>query len=157
MTRSISNTSFTTDLPIEGITQSFTQLLSGIIVLYAVTIIITLICGIINGFLWYQAFDKLGEKSGIDKFKTAGLLYLIGIFVPIIVTWIAWIFAAKGYKQLKPQQPHANNDYNTSNYTSPPVFDKIFCSQCGTENFANDVYCKHCGQPIQITQTNTTT
>ena len=56
--------------------------------------------GIVNGLLYMRAFNKLKEKSGVDNFGTAGLLYLIGVFIPLI-TWIAWIFAAMGFNKLK--------------------------------------------------------
>ena len=56
--------------------------------------------GIVNGVLYMRAFNKLKEKSGVDNFGTAGLLYLIGVFIPLI-TWIAWIFAAMGFNKLK--------------------------------------------------------
>jgi uncharacterized membrane protein len=122
------------------------QLFGQIIAVYAVIIIISLICGIIHAILWYQAFDLLGEKSGIEKFKTVGLLYLIGMFVPI-VSWIAWIYAAKAYKQLQPQPTT----------TQQPNFNKIYCNQCGTENLTNTTYCNNCNQPLHTTQTNTNT
>ena len=56
--------------------------------------------GIVNGVLYMRSFNKLKEKSGVDNFGTAGLLYLIGVFIPIIA-WIAWIFAAMGFNKLK--------------------------------------------------------
>ncbi|MCL2642691.1 MAG: DUF996 domain-containing protein [Candidatus Bathyarchaeota archaeon] len=135
---------------------SISTMLAPIIIAIALFVVLTIIYAIIYALLWYRAFNKLSEKSGIDTFKTAGLLYVISMFIPFIGC-IAWLFAAKGYKQLKPQQPPTNNNYNTSTYTpQSPTFDQIFCSQCGTENIANSTYCKHCGQPIQTTQTNPT-
>lgn len=125
-------------------------------IILVVFVIITILFVIFNLLLWYRAFNKLGDKSGVDAFKTAGLLYVIGTFIPF-VSCIAWIYAAKGYKQLQIQQP-PNNEYYTPTYTpTSPVFNGIFCSQCGTENLSNDLYCKQCGHPLQTTQTNTTT
>ena len=139
------------------------QSLIGLIVIGVIAIVIA----IINGVLYWQAFDKLGEKSGVDSFKTAGTLYLAGSFLAIvgvggIICWIAWIFAASGYLKLQPQAV-----INTTNYTSnnasavseSTMLDKIYCSYCGTENvtdnnYTNIRYCKHCGQPLHINQTD---
>jgi uncharacterized membrane protein len=79
-----------------SITPAFTQ----IILTFAVVFVVALAFGIANGVLYMRAFNKL-EKSGVDNLGTAGLLYLIGVFIPII-GWIAWIFAAMGFKNLKP-------------------------------------------------------
>jgi uncharacterized membrane protein len=131
---------------------STSTILASFIAVIAVFAVLTIIWVIIHALLWYRAFSKLSEKSGIDAFKTAGILYVIGMFIPFIGS-IAWFFAAKGYKQIQPQQPPTNNNYNTSTYTpQSPTFDRIFCSQCGTENLSNATYCKHCGQTIQTTQ-----
>ena len=61
-------------------TPAFTQ----IILTLAVVIVVALAFGIVNGVLYMRAFNKLKEKSGVDNFGTAGLLYLIGVFIPII-------------------------------------------------------------------------
>lgn len=152
-----------TDFAPESIITIIAQLIATLTITAIVSISITLICVIINAFLWYQAFDKLGEKSGIEKFKTAGLLYLIGAVTQIIgigaiLTWIAWILAAQGYKQLKPQQQPTPN---TTNYYTPTtttdVNNIIYCSYCGTENDINNNYCKRCDKTLQTTtQTNPT-
>ncbi|MDR2204134.1 MAG: DUF996 domain-containing protein [Nitrososphaerota archaeon] len=127
----------------------FVQPISILIVASAVSII--------NGVLYWQAFTKLGEKSDIHTFKTAGLLYLIGsvtsiIGIGAILIWISWIFATQAYKQLKPQQqpttiyttqPTTNNNLNNN--------DIIYCSQCGTENNTNNINCTHCGTTLQTT------
>jgi uncharacterized membrane protein len=132
------------------------QFLVQFIAFFVAIITVAIVLSIINGLLYYQAFNKLCEKSGVDNFKTAGLLYLIGAITNIvgigaIITWIAWIFAAQGYKKLTPQQPPT-----CTTTTSQSNFDKIYCSYCGTENDnATTSYCKHCGKPIQTTQTNT--
>ena len=78
------------------ITPAFTQ----IILTYAVVFVVAIAFGIVNGVLYMRAFNKLKEKSGVDNFGTAGLLYLIGVFIPLI-GWIAWIFAAMGFNKLK--------------------------------------------------------
>jgi uncharacterized membrane protein len=66
--------------------------------------------GIISAVLYMRAFNMLAEKSGQDNFKTAGLLYLLGMVLTIVLiggllSWIAWIFAALGFNSLRPKEP----------------------------------------------------
>ena len=96
-----------------------------------------------------RAFDKLKEKSGVDNFGTAGLLYLIGVFITPIM-WIAWIFAAMGFNKLKatPAAPQTG-----SYYTQPPLSSTMQtkrCPNCGTENYGDAFYCRTCGKTLQI-------
>ena len=161
MTTSLSTSIINNATP-EYLGDTLLTTLMSIITVYTLVLSIALIFAIISGFLYYRAFNKLGEKSGIEKFKTAGLLYLIGSVLLImgagsIITWIAWIFAAQGYKQLKPQ-PTFNPENNPTTTTTPqPNTNKIYCSYCGTENNTNINYCHQCGQPLHTTQTNTPT
>ncbi|MCL2641903.1 MAG: DUF996 domain-containing protein [Candidatus Bathyarchaeota archaeon] len=149
----ITTTNPTMQLPIENNFSTITQ----IITLYATIIGILVIFGIINGILYWQAFNKLSEKTNIETFKTTGLLFLIGSIIPLI-NWIGWIFAAKSYKQIQPQPTTPTTTNNTPTYTTtpPPNIDRIYCSQCGTENNTNTNYCKQCEHTLQTTQTNTT-
>lgn len=111
-----------------------------------------LIIGIVNSILYLQAFNKLAEKSGVDNFKTAGLLYLIGTVLTIVlvgglIVWIAWIFAAMGFNKLKPSPTTPSPPYPIG----PPItnaFQMKRCPNCGTENNLDSHYCKFCGKPI---------
>jgi len=137
-------------------------LMSGIAILS-----ISFICLIINGFFYWQAFSKLGEKSGVDSFKTAGTLYIIGtalciVGVGAILIWISWLFAANGYRRLQPQTTSSAIDYTASttaaySTTSDTISGKIYCSYCGTESITDNssTYCSHCGKPLHTEQTNT--
>jgi len=145
------------------INADFMNFLAQFMISYIIIFSATLIFAIINGFLYWKAFTKLGEKSGIETFNTVGILFLVGSIIPgagQIILWIAWIFAAKSYKQIQPQIIPNLNATDTTNHTPqttqtspPPNFDKNYCTYCGTENI-NAIYCKHCGNPIQTTQTN---
>jgi len=135
-------------------------LVMSIIGILAVLIGGIVIISIINGFFYWKAFAKLGEKSGVDAFKTTGILYLIGSILQIvgigsIICWIAWIFAADGYRKLQPQQ----TIIDATSYTSASasiISGKIFCSYCGKENdvYNNSNYCKHCGKTLHTNQTS---
>lgn len=98
---------------------------------------------IVSAVFIYRSFNKLGEASGVDSFKTAGLLYLIGSFIPF-VAWIGWIFAAIGFHNLKPITPIS---YQTE--TSPPTLQTKRCPYCSTENKMDALYCRFCGKPLQ--------
>jgi uncharacterized membrane protein len=65
---------------------------------------------ILNAVFYKRAFSRFAEKSGVDSFRTAGLLYFIGtlltfVAVGALVIWVAWIYFAVAFYRLKqPQQ-----------------------------------------------------
>jgi len=108
-----------------------------LIVAFAVAIAI----GVVSALLYKRAFNKLAEKSGVHSFDTAGLLILIGVFIPI-VSWVGWIFAASGFNALKPK-PYSPMP------TAPTITTQIkFCLNCGMANNVNAAYCKNCGKKL---------
>ena len=83
-----------------------------LIIGYYAALAIGLVLGIISAVLYMRAFNKLAEKSGKDNFRTAGLLYLLGTVLTIVLVgglliWIAWIFATTGFNSLKPKEASA--------------------------------------------------
>lgn len=122
-----------------------------LIIVYLVVLGVALVFGIVNAVLYMRAFNKLAEKSGVDNFKTAGLLYLIGTLLTIvliggILVWIAWIFAAMGFNKLKAATP------TVSYPPPPPLFSAAAqskrCPNCGTENNADALFCRTCGNTL---------
>ncbi len=103
---------------------------------------------IVSALLIMRAFNRLGEKSEVDSFKTAGLLYLIGILlslvvIGVVVMWIAFIFAAISFYRLKPlPPPTAAPVYQPP---PPPIVQTTVCPNCGAVNNPEAVYCKNCG------------
>jgi len=131
---------FPTNTP-SSVTPAFPQF----IIAYVVVIGVAFAFGVVNGVLYMRAFNKLKEKSGVDNFGTAGLLYLIGVFIPFIA-WIAWIFAAMGFNKLK-TAPSASTYVPYS--TQPPlstITQTKRCPNCGAENRADALYCSNCGK-----------
>jgi uncharacterized membrane protein len=89
-----------------------------------------------------RAFDKLSDKSGVDSFRTAGLLFLIGSFIPL-VSFVGWIFAAIGYNKLAPNQP----PIIFPQYPSQVGITKR-CPNCGVESSYGAIYCRNCGRTL---------
>jgi uncharacterized membrane protein len=108
-----------------------------------------LVIGLVSAFFFRRAFNKLGKKSGVPSFDTAGLLILIGVIVPF-VSWVSWIFATMGFNSLKPNSPETSTFTNaTPQTTSPIITQKRFCPYCGIENTPDSIYCVICGKKLQ--------
>jgi uncharacterized membrane protein len=127
----------------------------GAFVGFILVAIIAVVMLIISAVLVMRSFNLLGEKSEVDSFKTAGLLYLIGVLLSIVViggiiAWIGFIFAAIGFHRLKPLPP------NSVPVTYPPqvpppttTIETKRCPYCQTENRMDATYCRFCGKPFQ--------
>ena len=123
---------------------AFTQF----IIVIVVVIIVAFAFAIVNGVLYMRAFNKLKEKSGVDNFGTAGLLYLIGVFITPIM-WIAWIFAAMGFSKLKATPTTAPYVPYSVQPTLSTTAQTKRCPNCGAENRADALYCSNCGKPLE--------
>lgn len=139
----ITPTSTSTSVPVFN---SLFNLLAPIAVVVIVMYIITIYCGL----LYKRAFDKLAEKSGVDSFRTAGLLYLIGSILGNLIIWIAWIFIAQGFKKLTPTQPAPQQSPYTTYQPNPENQTALTkrCPTCGAENSPDSLYCAHCGRQL---------
>jgi uncharacterized membrane protein len=134
---------------IAGISQTNTPSTTAVpaILSYVVVIVVALAFGVVNGLLYLRSFNKIKEKSGVDNFGTAGLLYIIGVFIPFIM-WIAWIFAAMGFNNLKTTPITSQiGSYHTQPSLSSTIQTKR-CPNCGTENIADSIFCSNCGKPL---------
>jgi uncharacterized membrane protein len=125
-------------------TAAFTAVLAQFFVILAVVLLVSLALGLVSGVLYMRTFNKLAEKSGVDNFRTAGILYLVGVIVPV-VGWIAWIFAYMSFGILKPTTPATSNAYPQASSSSLP---SKFCPNCRAENSVDSLYCRNCGKPI---------
>jgi uncharacterized membrane protein len=133
-------------------TTGVTSTLWSFIVIYLVVIAISIVVSIYCALLYKRAFYKLSEKSGVDNFRTMGLLYLIGTALSFVggsvIVWIAWIFAAMGFRKLAPAlQATAPSTYYMPNQ-APQTNTTKPCPTCGAENSTDRRYCAHCGKQL---------
>ena len=137
---------------------SSTPVLSGtaFIALFLVIIVAALVLSIVSAVLYMRAFNKLGEKSGVHSFNTAGLLYLIGTVLTIVLiggllVWVAWIFALSGFNSLKPKTSEPSTvSYSTLQPSSAySVAQKRYCPYCAAQISPDSVYCANCGRKLQ--------
>lgn len=123
-----------------------------VIIAILVAVASAVIIAVISSLFLKRAFNKLAEKSGVQSFNTAGMLFLVGAVLTIvgigsILIWIAWIFAASGFRSLKPASTPTSS-YQTQQYFSPNAMQKKYCPYCGTENKADSIYCSSCGKQL---------
>ena len=98
--------------------------------------------GVVSAVFYMKAFNKLGEKSGVDNFKTTGLLYLLGVVLAIVgvgvlLMWIAWILALIGFRAIKPKISETSTFASSTATPSMILADtsqKRYCPYCGAEN-----------------------
>jgi uncharacterized membrane protein len=134
--------------PIRSGTTSVQPLIISVFLAIIVASIVIFAISIYCAVLYKRSFDLLAEKSGVDSFRTTGLLYLIGAVLNIvgiggILMWIAWIFAALGYQKLQPLPT------TPAPFVPPYQPDAVAmkrCPTCGAENSLDALYCRNCGR-----------
>ena len=141
--------------PPPTIPPSVSSFFSEFVIGYLVVLAVALVLAIVSGIFYMRAFTRLSEKSRVDNFRTAGLLYLIGaatavIGVGALIQWVAWIIAAMGYRSLKPNEFLASPlIYSAVQPATYSVMGKKYCPYCGWENNMGDNYCSRCGKQLR--------
>jgi uncharacterized membrane protein len=125
----------------------FLGLITGLLVVW--------IALIISAIFLKRSYDTMGQKLGVNMFKTAATLYLAGaaltiVFVGFILLFIAQILQAVAYFSI-PDQPPAQAGTGAPgtmaaapSSMSPQVATK-FCASCGTKIAATVSFCNVCG------------
>jgi uncharacterized membrane protein len=127
---------------------AFLSFLTVVVIVWLCQFVIALF----QGIFFRRAFYALAEKSGESKFRTTGLLMLIGgaltiIFVGGLVFFIGWIFAALGFSSMKAQALQTS-PLPPQQTPSPAMTQKKYCPQCGSENRVDATFCSHCGNKL---------
>ena len=129
---------------------------AGFITVFLGVIVGALVISVVSAVFYMRAFKKLGEKSGVHSFNTAGLLYLIGTVLTIVLVggllvWVAWIFAWSGFNSLKPKTSEPSTiSYSTQQPSATYSQEqRKFCAYCGAEISLDSVYCPNCGKQLQ--------
>ncbi|MBA7494077.1 hypothetical protein ES702_04646 [subsurface metagenome] len=78
----------------------------GVIGAIVMALIVLFVCGIIAAIFFRKSLSILSAKSGEKIFETAGLLWLIGailtiVLVGLLLIWVAWILIAIGFFSIK--------------------------------------------------------
>jgi uncharacterized membrane protein len=82
------------------------NVLWGVIGAIVMALIVLFVCGIVAAIFFRKSLSILSAKSGEKIFETAGLLWLIGailtiVLVGLILIWVAWILIAIGFFSIK--------------------------------------------------------
>jgi uncharacterized membrane protein len=104
--------------------------------------------------------NDLSQRTGEHSFHTAGtLLYwgsilIIAFGLGAILIFIAWIFSAIGFFQIKtgpaqPPQYQQQYGYTPQPPTPPPTQAATrFCPNCGAQVQTGATFCPSCGKPL---------
>ncbi|MCL2475689.1 DUF996 domain-containing protein [Candidatus Bathycorpusculum sp.] len=103
-----------------------------------------------------RALHVLADRSGVNLFRTAGTLLLVGAILTIFVIgaffmFIAYILLAVAFFSLKPNTNPPT--YNNCSAPSPPPqttstasTDTKFCTHCGAPVPIDSAFCSRCGK-----------
>jgi uncharacterized membrane protein len=135
-----------------GGSSTLSTVVSGILGFLLIVFLGALVISIISAIFARNAFKKLGETSGVSSFNTAGLLYLIGgilsiVLIGSILIWIAWIFALGGFNALRPKPAEVSQPIVAT--PSPQVsMNNTNCPFCSAMNAPDAIYCANCGRQL---------
>ncbi|MCK5628328.1 DUF996 domain-containing protein [Candidatus Bathyarchaeota archaeon] len=114
--------------------------------LFIIIVVVWYVFGLIAAFFYKKALDLIAKKSAVSSFGTAGLLLLIGAFIPIvgaILSFVAWILAAVSFFSIK-----ASTESAAAQPAATASEEKKFCSKCGAPNRVEATFCQKCGEKI---------
>jgi len=118
---------------------------------------------IISAIFLKRSYEKIAQRLNISSFATAGLLYLIGaaltiVLVGFLILLIALIFQVVAYFSIQDQPPapgwgqpapqtFAPSPVLQQPATSPqqPGTESKFCPKCGAKLSSIAVFCTSCG------------
>ncbi len=122
------------------------------------------ICFVIAAYFLRKSYDSMGSKLGISQFGTAGLLFLIGsglviILVGFILIFVAYIFQAIAFFSIRDryvENPEAR-PFESQGVPPPPGpatavplagASQRYCPTCGSPVDASARFCRNCGKTL---------
>ncbi|MGA2199349.1 MAG: DUF996 domain-containing protein [Nitrososphaerales archaeon] len=122
------------------------------------------ICFVIAAYFLKKSYDGISSKLGVSRFGTAGLLFLIGsaliiVLVGFIVIFVAFIFQAIAFFSIPDQPGTTQSSYATPAWTAPPSPAPVtavpisgtpqkYCPGCGSPIDAAARFCRNCGRTL---------
>jgi uncharacterized membrane protein len=119
---------------------------------------------IISAIFLKRSYEKISRRLNISAFATAGLLYLIGaaltiVLVGFLIILIALIFQVVAYFSIQDRPPTPSSSQpSPQNFASSPVtqqpatppqqqppVESKFCFKCGAKLPSSAVFCTSCG------------
>jgi uncharacterized membrane protein/ribosomal protein L40E len=118
---------------------------------------------IISAIFLKRSYEKISQRLNVSAFATAGLLYLIGaaltiVLVGFLILLIALIFQVVAYFSIQDQPPTAGWSQPASQPFAPPpvtqqpasplqqpTVESKFCFKCGANLPSATVFCTSCG------------
>lgn len=113
---------------------------------------------VISAFFLKRSYEKISQRLNVGAFASAGLLYLIGaaltiVIVGFLILLIALIFQVVAYFSIQDRPPvpswsqsfpQAPTSFPSATAQQPSVEPK-FCFKCGTKLPSAAVFCTSCG------------
>ena len=112
--------------------------------IFILVLAVQYVFSVIAAYFYKKSLDNLTKKSNESMFSTAGLILLIGAFIPLvgeILRLVAWILAAVGFFNIKEQKQEP-----TKKEESAIVEEKNFCAYCGAQLKPDAKFCQTCGK-----------
>ena len=122
------------------------------------------ICFVIAAYFLRKSYDSMGSKLGISQFGTAGLLFLIGsgliiILVGFILIFVAYIFQAIAFFSIRdqyvgntPTQPFGPQGIppppGPAATIPVPGASQRYCPSCGSPVDSSARFCRNCGKTL---------
>jgi uncharacterized membrane protein len=119
---------------------------------------------IISAIFLKRSYEKISQRLNVSAFATAGLLYLIGaaltiVLVGFLILLIALIFQVVAYFSIQDRPPTpgwgqpSQQTFGPSPVPPPPATpsqlqtpaDSKFCFKCGAKLSSVAVFCTNCG------------
>jgi uncharacterized membrane protein len=121
------------------------------LILFFAAIVIAFIFFIIASMRIRRAMQALAHRSGQQLFETAGLLFLVGsiltiVLVGLVLLLIGWLLALVAFFSIKTPEKYPQS-FGTVPLT-PTVSSTRYCPYCGVQVDQSAIFCPQCGRQL---------